>query len=234
MKDEPLYCLFSGGKDSFATASVLQGTGRLLGCILLDTGISVPEWKTGCIALCEQHGFPYEVIPTPIRYEWFVYRYGFPGPGMHGQVMTYLKGRCIREFKRQYPGASLASGVREEESARRGFHVQEVSVWEGVTVYAPLFDWTTEQVLAYVEAKGYEKPQSYLILGTSGDCLCGAFARDHERDAIAAHYPSVDRRLIEIEASRGERWGQRAVDKLLGVIDPNQLAICWDCQRTTM
>jgi len=231
---EPLFCLFSGGKDSFATAAYLQEQGLLRACVLLDTGISVPEWKAGCVYLCEKHGFDYEIIPTPIRYEWLVYRYGFPGPGMHGLFMNYLKGRCIREFKRKYPGAALASGVREQESSRRKFHVRPVSTFEGVTVHAPIFDWSTDRVMAYVQDKGYGRPLSYVTLGISGDCLCGAFAREHEREAIEAHYPDVNRRLCELEKLHGQRWGQRAVDKLLDELDPNQLPICWDCERLTL
>lgn len=229
---EGMYCLFSGGKDSFATACHLQETERLLGCVMLDTGIAVPEWKEQCLAMCKRQGFSVELIPTPIRYEWLVYRYGFPGPGMHGLFMNYLKGRCIREFKRRHPGAMLASGVREQESSRRKFHVQPVSTFEGVTIHAPIFDWSTERVMAYVESKGYSKPGSYLTLGVSGDCLCGAFARPHEREAIRSHYQDLHARLIEIEASHGEQWGARAVEKLEGITDPNQLPICWDCGRT--
>lgn len=232
LPDNSVYVLFSGGKDSFATAKYLQEQSKLKGCILLDTGIAVPNWKADCVAMCQAHGFPYQIIPTPIRYEWLVYRYGFPGPGMHGMFMNYLKGRCIREFKRQYPGECLASGVREQESKRRKFHVQPVSKFEGVTIYAPIFDWSTERVIAYGLAHGYKKPAAYITLGVSGDCLCGSFARPHERGAIAEHYPSVDARIVELELFKGEQWGQRAVDRLLGVDDPDQLAICWDCGRS--
>lgn len=231
LPDKPVYALFSGGKDSFATAKVLQEAGLLKGVIMFDTGIASPEWEPTCRNLCDRHGFRYEIIPTPVRYEWYVWRYGFPGPGMHGTVMNYLKGRCVREFKRLYPGDSLASGVRSQESERRSFNTKPVSVVEGVTVYAPIHDWSTSKVWEYVTRHGYEKPRSYLTLGVSGDCLCGAFARDHERAAIKNAYPEVDRRLMRLETLRGECWGQRSVDKRTPKDHGEQMIICHDCER---
>ncbi len=239
LPDKPVYALFSGGKDSFATAKVLQEAGLLSGVVLFDTGIASPEWAPTCQALCEKYEFKYEIIPTPVRYEWYVWRYGFPGPAMHGQTMNYLKGRCVREFKRKHPGEALASGVRTQESNRRTFNTKPVSVVEGVTVYAPIHDWSTEQVWKYVTQHGYEKPRSYLTLGISGDCLCGAFARDHERAAIKEHYPDLDRRLTSLEEISGERWGQRAVDKAkctkkeqaVAKLLDEQMLICHECER---
>lgn len=227
----PVYSLFSGGKDSFATAGVLKENGLLIACLMLDTGISVPGWKESAIAICKQQGWPYEIIPTPVRYEWFVWKYGFPGPGMHLEVMTYLKGRCIREFKKAHKGMALASGVRIAESSRRSFNTQPISLFEGVMVYAPIYDWSDAETWKYCKAHGYERPLAYSRLQVSGDCLCGAYAREHERDAIKVHYPEVHERICKLETNTPHgKWGWGCDQERK--LDPNQAVLCFDCSRT--
>lgn len=196
---EPVYALFSTGKDSFAAAARLQELGLLLGCIAIDTGISVPEWKDNVLRICEQQEWTVEIIPTSVRYEWIVWRFGFPGYLGHAAAMNYLKGRAVREFKRKYPGIALGSGVRREESDRRSLTTKPISDFEGVTVYAPIYEWTTAETWAYARAKGYDRPDVYSRLGISGDCLCGAFAKDWERQALTVHYPDVASRIEACE-----------------------------------
>lgn len=210
--DQPVYSLFSGGKDSFATAKTLQLEGKLLGVVLLDTGIAVPDWEENVTALAHFHGFPVEIYRTPVRYEWLVWKYGFPGPAGHMFAMNYLKGRAVREFKKAHPGKALASGVRKYESDRRAINAKEVGLFEGVTIYAPIYDWTTAQTWAFCRQHGYERPESYIKLGVSGDCLCGAYARSHERDALKQFYPTVYERICNLEAASTHhptrcRWG---------------------------
>lgn len=212
MPEHPVYCLFSGGKDSFAAAKQLQIHGRLTAVVLLDTGIAIPDWEQSVLAVARQHGFPAEVYRTPIRYEWLVERYGFPGAGGHSMAMTYLKGRAIREFKRAHPRAELASGVRWRESNRRAVNTKEVGQFEGVTIYSPIFDWTTDETWAFCRAHGYEKPPQYIKIGVSGDCLCGSYARPDEREALREFYPEVHERICAIERSRPAgaprcKWG---------------------------
>ena len=148
----------------------------LKGCVILDTGVSADTWLANVTEQCEAQHWPYQVIPTSVRYEWFVWRYGFPGPGMHGDAMNYLKGRAIREFRKDHKEDILVSGVRIDESDRRTFNVKFESLFENVPVFAPILNWTTAETWAYVRKRNYERPQTYLTLGVSGDCLCGAFA----------------------------------------------------------
>lgn len=234
--DAPVYALFSGGKDSFATAKMLQEADKLRGVVMIDTGISVPEWKQTCIDICEQFRMPYHIIPTNVRYEWFVWKYGFPGSGGHAYAMNYLKGRAIREYKKQFPGIALASGVRLAESARRALTTKELGDFEGVPVHAPIFGWSTQQVWAYVRGFGYERPKSYVTLGTSGDCLCGAYARDEEREALSVHYPAVASRIRLIEETVQTihptrcRWGWSALSNAdRATQSTSEMLICQEC-----
>lgn len=237
MPPEPVYCLFSGGKDSFVAASVLQDSNHLLGCIAIDTGIAVPEWQSAIMRICAQQGWSLEIIPTSVRYEWLVWRYGFPGYLGHGSAMNYLKGRAIREFKRKYPGIALGSGARRAESDRRAMTTKPVSDFEGVTVYAPIYEWETARVWEYAKSHGYERPAVYSKLGISGDCLCGAFAKEFERDALRVHYPDVDARISRCERiahcpSRPWGWANRKQPRAKQGAEAFVCAECGDVEDT--
>ena len=222
------FSLYSGGKDSTACASYLDERGELAGVVALDTGISVPDWMPFIERTANERGWNLEVYKTPANYDDLVLKYGFPGPGLHGMFMNYLKGRCIRAFKKKHKGDVLASGVRQQESARRAIGTKEWSVFEGVKVWAPIFDWSTPDVWKYIRAKGFERSPAYQTLCISGDCLCGAFATKMERAAIGAFYPCVMDRLKALEAKVGHEWGWGANRRPRGVkveVGP----VCVDC-----
>jgi 3'-phosphoadenosine 5'-phosphosulfate sulfotransferase (PAPS reductase)/FAD synthetase len=232
---QPVYSLFSGGKDSFACTDVLAQAGMLKGCVLIDTGIAADTWREDIIALCEQYNWPYEIVPTNIRFEWLVWKYGFPGPGFHREAMNYLKGRAVKYWGQQHKGEALASGVRTAESQRRGWSAKFESVWEGVTVYAPLLYWTTKDTIAYGLERDYQKPRTYQTLGISGDCLCGAFAQGHEPEAIQEHYPIVHSRILNMKGPDRFSWGERSIEKIDQTLplefDETTAIACFDCWR---
>ena len=194
------WVLCSGGKDSMATAAYMAQRDRLRGVIALDTGISTPDWRDFIETETKRQGWALRVFKTPVLYEWFVLKFGFPGPGQgHQYAMTFLKGRALRLVKKALGKVPLASGVRLAESARRALTTKPVGRLEGHTVYAPLYDWTTDAVWAYFHAKGLQRAPGYSTLGISGDCLCGAFARPGEREDLQVCYPAVAERLGALE-----------------------------------
>lgn len=228
---EPAYALFSGGKDSFACAKALELAGQLLGCVGLETGIATPDWKETVIALCAKQGWPIEFFHTSDSYERIVRKFGFPGAGQHGMFMNYLKGRAVRRFKAAHKGATLASGVRKAESARRALSTKPISYFEGVKIIAPVYEFTTDEVWEFVRAHGYERPMAYSTIQISGDCLCGAFAAPDEREAIDHWYPDVAARIKALEADcvgkeARATWGWNNRRKR-----PKQTAICVECVK---
>ena len=227
------YVLVSGGKDSLSTAMVLHEAGKLLGAVSFDTGINTPDWKAFVVKTCADRDWPLEIFKTDESYDDLVRKYGFPGPGAHGLFMNYLKGRGVRKFKKAHPDGILASGVRYEESDRRLNSTKPVSVWEGVPILAPIYDWTTEQTWAYFNAHGFERSPAYRLLPVSGDCLCGAFACQGEAAALRLAYPDVAARLDvlgeEIKDKFPKRckwgWGYNQPRKK----NKKQSAICVEC-----
>jgi 3'-phosphoadenosine 5'-phosphosulfate sulfotransferase (PAPS reductase)/FAD synthetase len=82
------------------------------------------------------------------------------------------------------PYGILASGVRHDESVTRAGSVRPIGQWEGAPIVAPIFDWTTEETWAYFRDRGFERAPAYSTLQISGDCLCGAYAREDEPKAV--------------------------------------------------
>lgn len=230
-----VYALVSGGKDSLTTAQVLHEAGKLEACVALDTSLSTPDWKEFVTATCAERGWPLEFYGTdPLAYDNFVLRYGFPGPSKHSWVMRVLKGRCVREFRKARPNAILASGVRQDESVKRAGSTRPVGQWEGVPILAPIYDWTTEETWDYFHAHGFERAPAYSTLQISGDCLCGAYAREDEPAAVKYWYPGIWQRFEGLKEAIKDKhptrcdwgcgWKQKAKPK-----GKDEAMVCVEC-----
>jgi len=127
--------------------------------------------------------------------------------------MSYLKGRGIRQFKKEFPQGVLASGVRVKESISRSISAKEWGEWEQVKVYAPILTWSDEEVWTYIRANNLPVSPAYQALHISGDCLCGAFGSDEELAMLRAFYPQEYQRIIDLQFKRSEistkhcKWG---------------------------
>lgn len=232
----PVYALLSGGKDSMATVQTLANADRLVECVSFRTKISTPDWEDFIVDTCRKHSWKHRFITTPESYEALVRKYGFPGPGKHGWFMSYLKGRCVREFRRQVPDGILASGTRINESDRRFINTKPVSVWEGVPILTPIYDWTTERTWHFMRANNFQRSPAYQTLGISGDCLCGAFAQKDEADKLHYHYPTLAKQFEqlghEIKDDHPKRcewgWGWKQPRKKTA----KEAALCVECGDT--
>lgn len=203
------YALVSGGKDSLSVAQMLHEKGKLISCVSLETGISTPDWKEFVIKTCADRGWPLEFFATKESYDDLVLEYGFPGPARHPKFMDRLKGRAIREFRKAHPKGILASGVRANESARRVGNTSMIGMWEGTPIIAPIYDWTTDETWAFFRDRGFERAPGYTTLQISGDCLCGAFAREDELAAVEFHYPEIGARFAALKEQLKDRCPKR-------------------------
>ncbi|HSW70604.1 MAG TPA: phosphoadenosine phosphosulfate reductase family protein [Gammaproteobacteria bacterium] len=226
IREKKYTACFSGGKDSAAVVLWLKEKDLLERIISIDTGISTPDWLPFIKKQCNEWGYEPEVYKTPASYDQLVKSYGFPGPPLHYIFMNYLKGRAIRAFKKVHPNAVLASGVRLDESARRFRNTKEWGYFENVPTWAPLYNWTTEQVWEYVTANGYTRSPAYQTLCISGDCLCGAYATSLERSAIKAFYPGLWDRIDKLEKETKTQWGWANNQGKRG----KKTVVCTDCE----
>jgi 3'-phosphoadenosine 5'-phosphosulfate sulfotransferase (PAPS reductase)/FAD synthetase len=111
-----------------------------------------------------------------------------------------------------YPSKTNSSkvrwGLRKFESSRRqGFEQVHYVEWEdrrfglrrtGVWNYAPIIDWSSNQVEAYIARHGLPVPPWY-AQGIKETCACGAFMTQREFLALALHYPDFFRRFLDLE-----------------------------------
>jgi len=255
-KPTVIVSLFSGGHDSYCATHVsnyhpkVNGPGVLGGVrpdvVTIDTGIGIPQSRYFVKERCEAHGWNLRVYSAKECgqvYRDMVVEHGFPGPPMHYKMYQRLKERPLRRMIREmktgrHDHILLISGCRQEESVRRMGNVQEMQ-HEGVRVWcAPLAHWTEEDVHNYMTAKRLPRNPVKDLLGLSGECLCGCFAKAGERDLIEQHFPDVDSEIVSIEreaAAAGVRcrWG---VKNGWGESDPAKLkrmAMCTSCTAAT-
>src|SRR5712692_6303431 len=103
MKNTEFWSLFSGGKDSIATAYHLAEIGRLSGLVYLETGIGTHDIYPHVKRVAEEFDWTLETYRTDHNYEDLVLKYGFPSAkGSHQWFMSYLKGRGIRQFRKAH------------------------------------------------------------------------------------------------------------------------------------
>lgn len=249
-----MFPLYSGGYDSVCACYVASRHPKFGGAVYhIDTGIGSKATRRHVDETCDELGWKLVVLKSKDTFEKFVTMMGFPGPGGHQWVYLRLKDRCIEQIERLHRGhVVLVTGCRSSESQRRMGHVTPLRVGDptpdgGTTrvrrVWVnPCHDWTDEEQRAFVAHHGFPRnPVKDSILGMSGECLCGAFARPNEREMIRQVCPDVDAEIVRLEAlveadgvieERNRKWGYRGKDsgrKPIEVADTGPL--CSNCDR---
>jgi len=164
------FILFSGGNDSLVTTHYIveqleRESFPFESVVYLDTGIGLPENKEYVKEVCEQYGWPLEIVETPESYEDVVMEHGFPGPNSHQYMFIYLKERALAALNRrdEYYGTrcGLYTGVRKDESKRRMGHVTRKKEGNMFNWYAPLSDWSNEEMDEYREEHDLPENPAY-------------------------------------------------------------------------
>lgn len=157
---------FSGGKDSVATALLLE---RVVGpdnvrVVLFDSGLEFPETLGYCRDLAGARGWVFDVIPAvPSALEhlvasglWDVNVPNNPKPfgcSMHELLIERPAAVAEGRF-----GPVMAWGLRSQESKTRrmllGKHQGVFTTVNGVTRMGPVWDWSAVQVVSFVASCG--------------------------------------------------------------------------------
>jgi 3'-phosphoadenosine 5'-phosphosulfate sulfotransferase (PAPS reductase)/FAD synthetase len=217
-----VFALFSGGNDSSVLTSWARITigQKLDAAVYIDTGTALPGVRDFVEAFCANRYLPLVVLEAGDAYQRMVKRWGVPGPGAHRYPYVWLKerqlDRLIREHKQHHRDRiMLLTGVRRAESIRRMGTVESVKR-DGCTVWvAPLLDWTHHDMRAYREHHQLEQSNVAALIHRSGECNCGAFADDGEREMLRSLYPDWWQEIIgraeDAARARGlhDRWGER-------------------------
>lgn len=224
--------LFSGGNDSACSVHISSLHSSFSGTVYtINTRTGAFKTKLHQRRVCDQFGWNQEVRRSPNRsdnMEEFVRRKGCPGPGMHPIIFARLKQRVLRlwvkEHKRNGRPVALISGVRSHESRRRLGYSKEIQRGGGINAtsgqlyeplqlwVAPILNWTSEDKRRYM--KHFKIPYNPFTgtLDMSGECFCGSFADQGEKESIALYAPDVLKKIeilerIAREHGKHDKWG---------------------------
>lgn len=221
-----VYALMSGGHDSAAVVRWAAEHLPLDGIVHVNTSIGVDETRDYVRATARDLRIPLlEELPEHggDSYEALVREFGFPGPGFHGLPYSRLKERALRRVVRRakdgHPRTAkvaFISGVRRQESERRMGLPDPVSHVGSQLWINPFFDYSNSRLADYRRTTGIPVNDVAAMLGKSGECYCGAFARPGELEQTTAlGFPAVEQecrrleRVLKREGHPACRWGER-------------------------
>src|SRR5688572_1754442 len=200
-----MFARFSGADDSLCAAHVASSHERFGGCVHTNTHTGVEATLQFVRRTSLEHRWCLKEYSPPLSYDDIVLKYGFPGPAGHTLMYNRLKERCLRQLVREHKRhrgdhVLLVSGVRQQESRRRMGHIVPIQK-EGARVWvAPLVHWSAADKEAYLTANALPRNEVVAKLCMSGECLCGAFAREGEITELELWYPEVAARIRRLEA----------------------------------
>lgn len=239
--------LWSGGRDSNTLAHLMRPYATH--AVHCNTGVGIEATRQHVRDTCAAWDLPLieEHPPPGCTYREIVLRWGFPGKGNHDKTYQRLKQRALRAARRRLvtdgrrQRVVFLSGRRREESDRRSgknmfapipLHDREYSV-----IYvAPLANWTALDLNTYAVTES-DVPVNHVtnLIHMSGECLCGSYAAEGEREELRAWFPDVIDWLEALEAEivdlphipdHRKRWGWgdlARVNKLAGLPPPKRV-----------
>lgn len=242
---DSLYVGFSGGKDSAVVAhhASMNFPKIFKGCIFCDTGISVKEAKSFVIDYCREMGWKLFVVHPKRTFETIVKEDGFPGPTVHTFIMRYLKYIPMRGFiqKARESGQrpAVLSGVRQQESVRRGINATSEVYKDGKLIFiSPMLYKSDTWMYKYYMEQGLKRSPVYDTLHISGDCLCGCFSKPGEAKLVELFHPDTAKQIQALEKWRKSRglkrstWGKQAGMLHAGEQEEITKFLCNDCIMT--
>jgi len=200
---ERVYVMFSGGRDSLVA---LHLTVTALGldrveALFIDTGIATPGLSEYVRDVCSSMNVKLNVVKSTYDYFELVLRKGFPTITRRW-CKEFLKLRPLKEWiSTVYRERTLlVTGVRADESWMKS---KAEKLYNhpllGIPVYAPIFEWISEQVKAYIKLYGLKENPLYEQYGKAYDCWCSVYKSPADFAILALNNPSFFARFVEAE-----------------------------------
>jgi 3'-phosphoadenosine 5'-phosphosulfate sulfotransferase (PAPS reductase)/FAD synthetase len=208
--------LFSCGDDSLALTHYAFENDLVDVAIHLDTGSSIPANIDYVREVCRENCWPLILISSPMPFDTFAMRYGFPGASCHTMAYHAFKGRQLGYINTQTDGSlKFLSGVRTDESDRRMKNItaevqyaDDTNNFDGWWV-SPMMDWSDDQIATYREEHDLRRNPVAEKIHRSGDCSCLAYGhRDEELILLQSEYPDFAEWLLNVENRVAEYRGR--------------------------
>lgn len=150
-------------------------------------------------------------------YEEYTLNWGFPGRSkpQHARMYQRLKERPIRRFLKTLGAKAgspimLISGVRHDESAIRAGYKRAYAMGRMNDLWVnPFYYSTAGEFAVYRDEFGLPQNPVKRTCGISGECCCGTFGSNAERQAYQMVDPAFDAYLSDLESrveSNGFPW----------------------------
>jgi len=203
-----LVCCFSGGKDSLAATHFMLDAVREFEdldryVVWVDTTIALPGVREYVEETALAQHWPLVILKPEASFFQLASRWGMPRL-RHRWCCYHLKLKPMIEFtKKLRPQRCEVTGLRRFESIRRSRMVQWF-LTTGKTrtfKYAPIIDWTDEDVDRYISARGLKVNPVYPLIDTSGECICGVYTSIRKLQLIRGRWPSFFKQFLEVEKS---------------------------------
>jgi len=202
-----LVCCFSGGKDSLAATHFMFDAVRDFEdldryVVWVDTTIALPGVREYVEETALAQHWPLIILKPEISFFQLASRWGMPGM-RHRWCCYHLKLKPMIEFTRKLrPQRCEVTGLRRAESARRSKMVQWFLVKKNQTFkYAPIIDWTDEDVDSYIHEHSLKVNELYSLINTSGECICGVYTSVHKLQLIRGKWPDFFKQFVTLERS---------------------------------
>jgi 3'-phosphoadenosine 5'-phosphosulfate sulfotransferase (PAPS reductase)/FAD synthetase len=226
---------YSGGKDSLACLHMFRNDPDVV-VVHVDTGSTFPHVsrfvrasvaafgmklhvagpEISCRAWQDANGLPADVVP------WDNTPQMRGATGREAAIVPYATCCTVNRWQpmeRAIKELGADTVIRGSKACESKVSVPDGFVADGVTYLSPLWDWSEEDVFAYLRNHGVALPPQYAEGGDSLDCwCCTAYLKDHGRarfDYLKRHYPNLyaeaSRRLGAVreavtDATRDMEW----------------------------
>ena len=216
--------LYSGGNDSTVLSHLMRH--RVDYAVHCNTTIGIEQTRQFVPDTCSSWNLELIERFPPKSYRELVKERGFPGPAMHFLMYSRIKERQLEAVRNELVSnprkerVLFIAGRRRSESNRRANVA--LADRKGSMVFAsPLAMWTKLDMntyrLMHRESDPVPLNEVSQLLHMSGECLCGAFAKENELDEIRMWFPDVaaeiDSIMADVKAAGHDEpwctWGHR-------------------------
>lgn len=203
-----LLVAFSGGKESILLADMLKQHKQAIELVWCNTqamfphmiefvrayrdkGYALVELQSDQPARLLREGLPSSVVPIDFM---------FSKPGRPLKISDYIT--CCHEL-RSFPIAEYAvsknnllvvDGQRQQDGIlnRNGKTMTPAYNGHSIQVTSPIWDWTTDEVMAYIQENGLELPSQYPQVMDSLECWsCTHNPTKQKIDYMRREYPEL-------------------------------------------
>lgn len=229
---------FSGGKDSLAVLH--QYRDQIKRVLFSDTGGVFPHMVDFVEKTCERYKLPLTIVRPHISLEEHMDKNGMPSDmvpgGFYKRGLQSALDCCNAMVWEPMKHHLLTSGeklvLRGQKKCDHHRSIGAEFDWYGIKFINPLWEWTDEQVFAYLREHGVEMAEHYEEINESMDCWACTAHLSHEGadgrlEYTKKHYPDLwpvlQDRLIKVRSI--VRLEQQKIDKEMDKLVPKYAGV---------